>query len=381
MTSLEEARAWLTLTLNPQLTAANLRLLLARYGLPEEVLAQPRSRVAAELGEAIAAALATPPAEALLDAALAWLAQPNHHLLTLTSPGYPKTLLDLADPPLVLFVVGNPALLNGDALAIVGARRATAAGKATARAFAEALAQAGVTVVSGLAQGIDAAAHEGAIARTVAVIGTGADRVYPAAHRQLAQRIAQHGAIVSEFPLGTPALPHHFPRRNRLIAALARGTLVVEAAVNSGSLITARLAAELGRDVFAIPGSIHNPLAKGCHRLIRDGAKLVECVEDILEEWRWQTPPLPFTAHPSDTAAGNGEAVGVGASARQRTQQPESTHRDDPLWQALGFDPVPFDALVARTGLSSSEVSARLLEWELEGRVAKLPGDCYQRLS
>ncbi|GLW60533.1 DNA processing protein DprA [Hydrogenophilus thermoluteolus] len=381
MTSLEEARAWLTLTLNPKLTAANLRLLLARYGLPEEVLAQPRSRVAAELGKAIAAALATPPAEALLDAALAWLAQPNHHLLTLASPAYPKALLDLADPPLVLFVVGNPALLNGDALAIVGARRATAAGKATARAFAEALAQAGVTVVSGLAQGIDAAAHEGAIARTVAVIGTGADRVYPAAHRQLAQRIAQHGAIVSEFPLGTPALPHHFPRRNRLIAALARGTLVVEAAVNSGSLITARLAAELGRDVFAIPGSIHNPLAKGCHRLIRDGAKLVECVEDILEEWRWQTPPLPFTAHPSDTAAGNGEAVGVGASARQRTQQPESTHRDDPLWQALGFDPVPFDALVARTGLSSSEVSARLLEWELEGRVAKLPGDCYQRLS
>lgn len=360
----DEARAWLLLTLNPNLTPATLRALLARYGLPEEVLAQPRARIHVELGEAVASALAQPPADTVVAAALDWLNEPNHHLITLDSPSYPRQLLELADPPLLLYVVGNPELLTKESLAIVGARRATAAGKAIAKSFAETLAGQGLTIVSGLAQGIDAAAHEGGIARTVAVIGTGADRVYPAANRALAQRIAERGAIVSEFPLGTPALPHHFPRRNRIIAALARGTLVVEAAVNSGSLITARLAAELGRDVFAIPGSIHNPLAKGCHKLIREGAKLVDSVEEILEEWRWRPLPLPS----------------LGAAPATHDVPPATTPAD-PLWEALGFDPIPFDVLVARTGLSASDVSARLLEWELEGRVAKLPGDCYQRLN
>lgn len=366
----EEARAWLTLTLNPRLTPAVQRALLTRYGLPEEVLAQPPRQVAAEFGDAVARALAEPPAEALVAAALAWQAEPDHHLVPLNHPAYPHGLFDLTDPPHLLYVLGGLELLATPAIAVVGARHATAGGLATARAFAEALAQAGVTVVSGLAQGIDAAAHEGALAAcappapapTVAVIGTGIDRVYPASNRALARAIAERGAIVSEFPLGTPALPHHFPRRNRLIAALTRGTLVVEAALESGSLITARLAAELGRDVFAIPGSIHNPLAKGCHRLIREGAMLVESVADILETWAFASAtaqqPLPL-------------------APRAVTDTPT----DDPLWAALGFDPVPFDLLVTRSGLPASDVSAQLLAWELEGRVARLPGDHYQRLS
>lgn len=357
----EEARSWLDFTLR-RLPPSVQRKLLARFGSPEAVLAQPLPTVRAEFGAEVAQALASPPPAEAVETALAWLGGARHHLLTLADAAYPGNLLALADAPLVLYVVGDPGTLGRPAVAIVGARHATPGGLENARAFARALAERGLVVVSGLALGVDAAAHEGALAaeggRTVAVIGTGADRVYPAKHRALAHRIAEHGAIVSEFPLGTPAQPYHFPRRNRLIAALARGTLVVEAAPDSGSLITARLAAELGRDVFAIPGSIHNPLARGCHRLIREGAKLVERVDDLLEEW-------PDLASP-------------GALVPPEPT-PVPSDESDPLLAALGHDPVDLDTLMHRTGLTSEALSAMLLPLELDGAVVRLPGGRYQR--
>jgi len=357
----EEARSWLDFTLR-RLPPSVQRKLLARFGSPEAVLAQPLPTVRAEFGAEVAQALASPPPAEAVETALAWLGGARHHLLTLADAAYPGNLLALADAPLVLYVVGDPGTLGRPAVAIVGARHATPGGLENARAFARALAERGLVVVSGLALGVDAAAHEGALAaeggRTVAVIGTGADRVYPAKHRALAHRIAEHGAIVSEFPLGTPAQPYHFPRRNRLIAALARGTLVVEAAPDSGSLITARLAAELGRDVFAIPGSIHNPLARGCHRLIREGAKLVEGVDDLLEEW-------PDLASP-------------GALVPQEPA-PVPSDESDPLLAALGHDPVDLDTLMLRTGLTSEALSAMLLPLELDGALVRLPGGRYQR--
>ena len=358
--------AWLRLTQTPEIGGETQRKLLAAFGLPEAIYAAGREAVRQVIGPRADLLFDFCP-QAAVDRALAWAETPGQQIITLADAAYPPALLEIADPPCVLYVRGRPELLLTPTLGIVGSRNATTQGLRNAEDFARTLAAAGLSIASGLALGIDAAAHRGALAAngvTVAVIGTGADRVYPAANRALAQRIAERGAIVSEFPLGTPALPHHFPRRNRIIAALARGTLVVEAAVNSGSLITARLAAELGRDVFAIPGSIHNPLAKGCHKLIREGAKLVDSVEEILEEWRWRPLPLPS----------------LGAAPATHDVPPATTPAD-PLWEALGFDPIPFDVLVARTGLSASDVSARLLEWELEGRVAKLPGDCYQRLN
>ncbi|MBI5780124.1 MAG: DNA-protecting protein DprA [Rhodocyclales bacterium] len=357
----EDAQSWLDFT-SRRLPPSVQRKLLARFGAPHAVLAQPLSTVRAEFGAEVAQALASPPPAAAIEAALAWLDDPHHHLLTLADAAYPPNLLVLADAPLVLYVVGDPGTLSRPTVAIVGARHATPGGLENAHAFARALAERDLVVVSGLALGVDAAAHEGALAarngRTVAVIGTGADRVYPARHRALAHRIAERGAIVSEFPLGTPAQPYHFPRRNRLIAALARGTLVVEAAPDSGSLITARLAAELGRDVFALPGSIHNPLARGCHRLIREGAKLVERVDDLLEEW----PDLAST----------------GALAAEKPV-PLPAEESDPLLAALGHDPVDLDTLMLRTGLTSEALSAMLLPLELDGAIARLPGGRYQR--
>jgi DNA processing protein len=271
-------------------------------------------------------------------------------------PAYPDALLNSADPPLLLYVQGQVELLATRALAIVGSRHPTAQGEDNAREFAGALARAGFTIVSGMALGIDGAAHEGALdagGATVAVVGTGLDRVYPASHRALAHRIAEQGAIVSEFPLGTPPLAQNFPQRNRIIAGLAAGTLVVEAALRSGSLITARLATEAGREVFAIPGSIHSPQARGCHALIRQGAKLVETAADVLEELRGVAPPV--------------------------AAPPAGPVPADPVLQALGHDPATLDALIARTGWPAAELAARLLELELDGAVARLPGGLFQR--
>jgi DNA processing protein len=304
-------------------------------------------------------------------------------LLTLGDPLYPQILLQTEDPPLLLFAMGTPRAWAGNwlnasdhsCLAVVGSRNPSPQGAANAREFSLALAQAGLTIVSGLALGVDGAAHEGALAgaapdklATVAFVGTGLDRVYPARHRQLAHRIAEHGLLLSEYALGTPPLAANFPRRNRLISGLSRGTLVVEAALQSGSLITARLASEQGREVFAIPGSIHSTLSHGCHALIKQGAKLVESAQDVLEE----LAPLPMRA-------GNAQANlsdPVAPASRSASADPESA-----LLQALGHDPVGLDALQARCGLATPDLLAQLMALELDGRLARLPGGLFQRLA
>jgi DNA processing protein len=364
----EERAAWLRLMLTPGVGTETARKLLAAFGLPTLLFRQPLSAWQAVVGPKLAQALQTPPAA--LDGAVEtlerWLAQaPDRHFLTLADPRYPAELLQMADPPVMLYVMGQIEVLqHPQRLAIVGSRNPTPQGAANAHAFAHALGEAGVCVVSGLALGVDGAAHAGAVdggAPTIAVVGTGLDRVYPKRHLALAHRIAAHGAIVSEYALGTPPIAAHFPQRNRIIAGLSQGTLVVEAAVQSGSLITARLAAEQGREVFAIPGSIHAPQSRGCHALIRQGAKLVESAQDILEDLRMTLP---------ETGATEGNA---GAEER-------SVADPDGLLAALGHDPVGLDALQARTGLDTAHLQARLFELELQGDVARLPGGLLQRL-
>ena len=372
--------AWLRLASCPGVGPARQRTLLTAFGLPEAVFAAGHGAVAKHIGSSLASELLAPADEAAIEHALAWAAQPGNHILTLADATYPRALFDITDPPVLLYVKGDPAWLNAPALAVVGARSATPQGLANARAFAQYLAERGIVIVSGLALGVDAAAHEGALAATtgatVAVIGTGADRVYPASHRELAHRIVAHGAIVSEFPLGTPPAAHNFPRRNRLIAGLARGVMVVEAALNSGSLITARLAAETGREVFAIPGSIHSPLARGCHKLIREGAKLVETAQDIFEEFGGQ----PLVA--SSAGSATGKAVRQGS-----TMTPAPPQRPAPADPAaakvladMGHDPVDLDTLVVRSGLTVDALYAILLALELDGHCVPQPGGRYQRL-
>lgn len=309
--------------------------------------------------------------EPQVEADLAWLRDgPGRGILALCDPAYPRLLRTLADPPPLLYYLGDPEVLCQVQMAVVGSRNPTPGGRETATAFSRYLARNGLVITSGLARGIDTAAHRGAIAAagyTVAVLGTGVDRVYPAENRGLARRVAQTGVVVSEFPLGTPARAAHFPRRNRIISGLAVGTLVVEAASRSGSLITARLAAEQGREVFAIPGSIHNPMARGCHELIRQGAKLVETAAHILEE----LPPLMDAAAPSGRAG----AVPSGAV-------PEGLAEDYiALLEAMGYDPVSVDQLVERTGLTANVLSSMLLLLELEGHIGPLAGGLYARTS
>ncbi len=360
----DELAAWLRLLLTPGIGPESARKLLAAFGLPDAIFAQSASAWQAVVGTRGARALESVPEELPrhLDQLLTWLAEgEDHHVLTLGDPLYPAELLQMSDPPLLLHVLGDvQALHHSRRLAIVGSRNPTQ-GAANALHFAQALSEAGVCVVSGMALGVDGAAHEGALqggSATVAVVGTGLDRVYPKRHLELARRIARQGAIVSEYLLGTPPLAENFPRRNRIIAGLSQGTLVVEAAVQSGSLITARLAAEQGREVFAIPGSIHAPQSRGCHLLIRQGAKLVESAQDILEDLRFTTPV-------------------AGASAA--TPDSSDPGNEDALLQAMGHDPVGLDALQARTGLSTAHLQARLLELEFQGDVARLPGGLLQR--
>nr|WP_211167254.1 DNA-processing protein DprA [Aromatoleum evansii] len=374
------------LTLLPGIGPERQRSLLAAFGLPAQVFAAGRSAVAAVAGADTADLLLAAPDEARIAAALAWAAEPGNHILTLGDTAYPRGLLEIPDPPVLLYVKGDPALLSSNALAIVGARSATPGGVANAQAFAQHLAGAGLTIVSGLALGIDAAAHRGALeqadGKTVAVIGTGADRVYPARHQALAREIARRGAIVSELPLGTPALPHNFPRRNRLIAGLARGVLVVEAAVGSGSLITARLASECGREVLAIPGSIHSPLARGCHRLIRDGAKLVETAADVLDELAWGgSASPPVQPSPRSAARGRKRAAEAASQALFPPPAPETglPPEQAAVLDALGHDPLDVDTLAARSGLTLDALYAILLSLELDGRISRLPGGRFQR--
>lgn len=365
MTSRSELAAWLRLLLTPGVGVESARKLLAAFGLPQAVFEQSHAAWQAVVGTRAANALDTPPEplEAQVDRLVAWLAEAqDRHVLTLGDPQYPAELLQMADPPLMLYVLGDVnALHHPRRLAVVGSRNPTPQGETNARQFAQALGEAGVCVVSGLALGVDGAAHDGALlggSSTIAVVGTGLDRVYPKRHLSLAHRIAAQGAIVSEYPLGTPPLPENFPRRNRIIAGLSQGTLVVEAAVQSGSLITARLAAEQGREVFAIPGSIHAPQARGCHALIRQGAKLVESAQDILEDLRFTSSAATEPGTPSVEA---------------------SCTTEDELLRAMGHDPVSLDALQARTGMTTAHLQARLLELELSGDVARLPGGLLQR--
>ena len=354
-----ELAAWLRLTESVGPAAA--RRLLAMAGSPQAVFELP----AAALDQALPAkqreGFNRPPEhlEDLIAKAGAWLQQPGHDLLVLGDADYPARLLATADPPLLLWLQGRRELLGTPSIAIVGSRNPTAQGGDNARAFARALARAGYTIVSGLALGVDAAAHEGALdagGATIAVVGTGLDQVYPRRNEKLAARLlAGGGLIVSEYSLGTPVLPGNFPKRNRIIAGLTQGCLVVEAAVQSGSLITARQAVEAGREVFAIPGSIHSPQARGCHALIRQGAKLVESAEDVLEE----LPPLGAVSAAPDIE--------------------ETPHEQQALLDAMGFDPVSLDALMARCGWPAAELSAALLELELDGHVARLAGQLFQR--
>lgn len=359
----DEFAAWLRLLETPQVGRETARKLLAAFGSPQAAIDASVSARREVVGPGPALALSTPPdtLEALIEATAQWLAAPteaSRAVLTLGDPLYPPALLNIADPPLLLYLQGRAELLHAPSVAIVGSRNPTHQGSENALAFAAHLSRAGWPVVSGMALGIDGAAHEGALqgsAATLAVVGTGLDRVYPKRHFDLAHRIASKGLMVSEYSLGSPPLPSNFPLRNRIIAGLARGTLVVEAALQSGSLITARLASEAGREVFAIPGSIHSPQSRGCHALIKQGAKLVENAQDILEELQPGVRPLSTRDEPA-----------------------EST---DPLLRALGYEPVSLDALSARTGWSATELSARLFELELDGQVTRLPGQLFQRVA
>jgi len=335
--------------------------LLRAFGGPEAVLAATPAQRRATVAATAAAALESGPDPDRLAATLAWLGEDGHGFLAWDDADYPPSLLEIGDPPPLLFCLGRRELLGRPALAIVGSRNATPQGCEDAEAFAFALSSAGLAIVSGLASGIDAAAHRGGlagVAKSIAVVGTGPDRVYPASNRALAHALASDGLILSEFAPGTPARQHHFPRRNRLISGLARGVLVVEAALGSGSLITARLAAEQGREVFAIPGSIHSPFAKGCHKLIRDGAKLVETAQDVLEELKLA---------PAPAAASVARAAPADPSARI-------------VLAALGYDPVDVDTLSSRTGLDASTLLATLSALELDDQVAALPGGRWQRI-
>lgn len=382
MLSRDELAGWLRLSNTPGVSRGTARRLLSALGSPERVLGADDDVLRAIAGvDTVQALRADEPRHAAqLDTTLQWLAGRDgdgivRDVVVLGDPRFPALLLHTADPPLLLYTLGRVELLSAPSVAIVGSREATPQGLDNARDFARLLSERGLTIVSGMARGIDGAAHDGALAgrgSTIAFVGTGLDRAYPSSHAKLMRRIAQHGLVASEYALGTPALPEHFPRRNRLIAGLARGTLVVEAALKSGSLITARLAVECGRDVFAIPGSIHSPQARGCHQLIQEGAKLVENAEDVLRE-----------LHPGDAPA----------RARLSTPQPslfEVAMDDDAappaapapdaaLRAALGHDPVSFDALSARTGLPADQLAARLLELELAGVVQRLPGGLLQR--
>jgi DNA processing protein len=352
---------WLRFGLVPGVPPAAQRALLKAFGTPGAILRASAKALASTCESSVAAALTAGARPELVDATLRWLDNPRHHLVTLGDDHYPKALLEIHDPPTILFAVGNLERLRAPAVAIVGSRNATRQGELDAGSFAKSLSDNGFCIVSGLALGIDAAAHRGGMAgasSSIAVVGTGLDRVYPAANRDLAHTLAEEGALLSEFPLGSAPLAANFPRRNRLISGLSKGVIVVEAALKSGSLTTARLALEQGREVFSVPGSIHSPLAKGCHWLIKQGAKLVESANDVIDELQ-------------GTRSGNGPEH----FPRARIEEA------DPLLEAMGHAPATADAMSLRTGRSADVVAAELMRLELEGLVERLPGGLFRRLA
>ncbi|PKO44543.1 MAG: DNA-protecting protein DprA [Betaproteobacteria bacterium HGW-Betaproteobacteria-22] len=342
--------------------------LLKTFGSPENIYRASYNQLTEIVSAAIASEILRGPVQADIDTLTQWLISPDNHIVTLADAEYPKSLLEISDPPPFLFAKGDLRLLNLPSIAIVGSRNASVQGEKNAEAFARDLSAYGLCIISGLALGIDGAAHRGALSAngaTIAVVGTGLDIVYPAKHRDLAHQIAQRGLIISEFALGTPSKPQNFPKRNRIISGLSLGCLVVEANLQSGSQITARLAAEQGREIFAIPGSIHSPMSKGCHQLIKQGAKLVDCLQDITEELKFHTqnPAIAFTADSQPMVATTTEDTG-----------------NHLLLNAMGFEAVDLEQLVAASGLTVSEVSSMLMLLELEGKVANLAGGQYQRI-
>ena len=360
---------WLILHHAPGVGAGALRRLVEHFGNASDILRSSDAVLQSSgmLRETIA--YIRRPDRQRVDRALGWLAMPRNRVITYRDPAYPPLLLQIPDPPPLLYIHGNLGCLSSLQLAMVGSRNPTTSGYRTARDFANCLAVAGLTICSGLALGIDTASHTGALDAakpTVAVMGTGLDRVYPADNRELALRIADNGALVSEFPMGAPPKPEHFPQRNRIISGLSLGTLVVEAAKRSGSLISARYAAEQGREVFAIPGSIHNPLSRGCHALIRQGAKLVETAQDVLDE----LGPLASLSAPSPSAS---DAV---SPERALELSADYLH----LLDLIGYDHISIDALVETSGLTPAVVSSMLLQLELKGFIASSPGGLYNRL-
>jgi DNA processing protein len=355
-----ELAHWIHLAETRGVGSATGRALLRKFGAPQQLFAAGYDALrAAQVPDLLARALCAPMPTALarlIEHTCDWLQGSGHAVVPFGSPHYPPLLAEIADPPLLLYCSGQLPLLAAPALAVVGSRNASAQGKANAHALSKALSGAGLTIVSGMALGIDGAAHAGALegaGSTIAVVGSGVDQVYPQRHQGLAQQLAAHGCIVSEYALGTPPMAANFPRRNRIISGLARGVLVVEAAARSGSLITARLAGDQGRDVFAVPGSIHSALAKGCHALIRDGATLVECADDVLQVLR------------------------MGALAPAASSPPPELG----VLAALGHDPVPLDTLAARLGWSAGRLGACLLDLELDGLVELRPGGAVQRVA
>ena len=369
-TSFQEMKNWLAVWRTPGMGSRRFFALLQAFQDPAAILSASESSLkAAGMPQPVSHALKHPDWRAI-DQDLEWLAGDGRHIMLWQDADYPRLLREISDPPPVLYIHGERELLNDIQLAVVGSRNPSPVGLQTAKDFAAELAKMGLGITSGMALGIDAAAHRGALTaggKTIAVAATGLDRVYPARHRGLAEQIVEHGALVSEFPVGTRPLAGYFPRRNRIISGLSVGVLVVEAARQSGSLVTARLAMEQGREVFAIPGSIHNPLAKGCHALIQQGAKLVESAQDILIEL--QALVGTFDAQ---------ETVENQAASEAETKLPESYQK---MLQCIGFEPTSVDALVAQSGCSAQEISSMLLVLELQGYVSSSPGGCYYRIS
>jgi DNA processing protein len=355
----QELALWVALCNTHGLGNLGVCQLLKAFGEPESVFAASYSQLRQIIPDAVAERISNGPDESSTEAALAWIQGDQNHLITLADPIYPKALLEIPDPPPLLYAKGQTQWLNTPAIAVVGSRNASPQGEKNAEDFSQALANHGYTIISGMALGVDGAAHRGALkanGATIAVVGTGLDIVYPARHRDLAHQIAERGLIISEFPLGTPSKAHNFPRRNRIISGLSIGCLVVEANVQSGSLITARLAAEQGREVFAIPGSIHSPVSKGCHQLIKQGAKLVDNIQDVVDE--------------------------LGGTSRENIfTDLQKTPEANPLLDSMGFEPISMEALLERSGLTSDNLSAMLLMLELDNKVASLPGGRYQRLA